>query len=192
MVLLAALVVPVDPTISNNGKYLAFVKRVRIKTVLYLHDLATGEEWPIYDKLNKDQQEAWAIFGTYPNFDWSPDDKFIYFWAEGKIKKIDVSSLQVTEVPFEVENTIKIAEALKFKRDINPDKFEVKDIRNAVTSPDGKRLVFNALGRLYRKELPNGEPERITSSKEFEFEPAFTPDGKYWYMYHGKMKAWEL
>ncbi|UII26853.1 hypothetical protein LVD15_26770 [Fulvivirga maritima] len=118
-----------------------------------------------------------GYFGTYPNFDWSPDDKFIYFWAEGKIKEIDVSSLQVTEVPFEVENTIKIAEALKFKRDINPDKFEVKDIRNAVTSPDGKRLVFNALGRLYRKELPNGEPERITSSKEFEFEPAFTPDG---------------
>ncbi|MBL3658627.1 amidohydrolase family protein [Fulvivirga sediminis] len=165
------------PTISNNGKYLAFVKRVRTKTVLYLHDLATGEEWPIYDKLNKDQQEAWAIFGTYPNFDWSPDDKYIYFWAEGKIKKIEVGTSLVTDIPFEVENNIKIAEALKFKRDINPDKFEVKDIRNAVTSPDGKWLVFNALGRLYRKELPNGEPERITSSKEFEFEPAFTPDG---------------
>ncbi|UZR99403.1 amidohydrolase family protein [Chondrinema litorale] len=165
------------PTISNNGKYLAFVKRVRTKTVLYLHDLSTGEEWPIYDKLNKDQQEAWAIFGTYSNFDWSPDDKFIYFWAEGKIKKIDVSSLAVSDVPFEVENTIKIAEALKFKRDINPDQFEVKDIRNAVTSPDGKMLVFNALGHLYKKQLPNGTPERITTAKEFEFEPAFSADG---------------
>ncbi|UII20902.1 amidohydrolase family protein [Fulvivirga ligni] len=165
------------PTISNNGKYLAFVKRVRTKTVLFLHDLATGEEWPIYDKLNKDQQEAWAIFGTYPNFDWSPDDQYIYFWAEGKIKKLNVSTLQVADIPFEVQNTIKIAEALKFKRDIDSDEFEVKDIRNAITSPDGKWLVFNALGHLYKKELPNGAPMRITTAKEFEFEPVFSADG---------------
>ena len=28
---------------------LAFVKRVRAKSVLFIHDLETGEEWPIYD-----------------------------------------------------------------------------------------------------------------------------------------------
>ena len=41
------------PQISNDGKKLAFVKRVRTKTVLYIHDLETGEEWPIFDGLNK-------------------------------------------------------------------------------------------------------------------------------------------
>lgn len=165
------------PTVSNNGKLLAFVKRVRTKSVLYLHDLQTGEEWPVYDELNKDQQEAWAIFGTYPNFDWSPDDQYIYFWAKGKIKRIDVSTLKVNDIPFKVENTIKIAETLKFSRDIDPDQFDVKVVRNAVTSPDGKTVVFNALGHLYKKELPDGKPQRVTSGDEFEFEPAFTPDG---------------
>jgi len=46
------------PQVSRDGKKLAFVKRVRTKTVLFIHDLETGEEYPLYDKLNKDQQEA--------------------------------------------------------------------------------------------------------------------------------------
>jgi Tol biopolymer transport system component len=67
------------PQISNDGTKLAFIKRVRTKTVLYIHDLKTGEEWPIYDQLNKDQQEAWAIFGVYSNFSWTPNDENIVF-----------------------------------------------------------------------------------------------------------------
>ncbi len=34
------------PTLSREGKKLAFVKRVRTKSVLYIQDLETGEEWP--------------------------------------------------------------------------------------------------------------------------------------------------
>ena len=41
------------PQISRDGKKLAFVKRVRTKSVLYIHDIETGEEWPVYDALNK-------------------------------------------------------------------------------------------------------------------------------------------
>lgn len=165
------------PAVSHDGKYLAFVKRVRTKTVLYLQNLTTAEEWPIYDALNKDQMEAWAIFGTYPNYAWSPDDKFIYLWAGGKIKKLDVNGLSTSDIPFQVDNTIKIAEALRFKQDINPDKFDVKVISNATTSPDGKTLIFNALGSLYKKSLPDGTPQRLTNGSDFEFEPSFSPDG---------------
>src|SRR5690606_32703672 len=56
--------------------------------------------------------------------------------------------------------------------------FKTKVIRNATTSPDGKTLVFNAVGYLWKKELPKGKPVRLTQSEEFEFEPKFSPDGK--------------
>jgi len=46
------------PTLSRDGKKLAFVKGVRTKSVLYIHDLETGKEWPIYDGLKKDQHDA--------------------------------------------------------------------------------------------------------------------------------------
>jgi imidazolonepropionase-like amidohydrolase/Tol biopolymer transport system component len=165
------------PQISNDGTKLAFIKRVRTKTVLYIHDLKTGEEWPIYDQLNKDQQEAWAIFGVYSNFSWTPNDENIVFWSGGKINKINVNTLQVTNIPFEVNTKIKIAKALKFDTPVAPDTFKAKVIRDLKTSPDGKSLVFNALGYLYTMQLPNGTPKRLTSGNDFEFEPSFSQDG---------------
>ena len=165
------------PQISNDGKKLAFVKRVRTKTVLYIHDLETGEEWPIFDGLNKDQQEAWAIFGVYSNFSWTPNDDSIVFWSGGKINKINVNTLQVTNIPFEVNTKIKIAKAIEFDTPVAPDSFNAKVIRDVKTSPDGKSIVFNALGYLYTMKLPKGKPKRLTQGTDFEFEPSYSPDG---------------
>ncbi|MBR9756612.1 MAG: amidohydrolase family protein [Algicola sp.] len=166
------------PQISRDGKKLAFVKRVREKSVLYIHDLETGEEWPLFDKLNKDQQEAWALFGIYPNFNWMPNNEDIVFWSGGKINAININSLEVTNIPFQVDAKIKIAKALEYDTPVAPDTFEAKVIRHAATSPDNKTIVFNALGYLWSKKLPNGKPKRLTKGSDFEFEPAFSPDGK--------------
>jgi Tol biopolymer transport system component/imidazolonepropionase-like amidohydrolase len=165
------------PTISRDGKKLAFVKRVRTKSVLFIQDLETGEEWPIYDKLNKDQQEAWALFGVYPNFSWMPNNKEIVFWSGGKINRIDINSLGVTNIPFTANVNIDLAETVHFNNKIETETFTPKMIRNAVTSPDGKYILFSALGHLYKKSLPNGESQRLTNSKDFEFEPTFSPNG---------------
>ncbi|MHA6279586.1 amidohydrolase family protein [Salinimicrobium sp. CAU 1759] len=166
------------PQVSPDGKKLAFVKRVRTSSVLYIHDLETGEEWPVNDELSKDQQEAWAIFGVYPGFGWMPHSQELVFWSQGKIKRANIENAKVSEIPFEVNNTIKIAETHQVKHKVFSEEFNPKVIRHAVTSPDGKTLVFNAVGYLWKKSLPNGTPERITNAEEFEFEPSFSPDGK--------------
>lgn len=175
----------VRPQISHDGKTLAFVRRVRTKTVLYLHNVDTGEEWPVYDKLSKDQQEAWTVFGVYTGFAWMPGDKSIVIWSEGKIKKIDVDALNVaTDIPFTAVVNQRITDAVRFKQDLNPSTFNVNVIRHATTSPDGKTLVFSAVGYLWKKSLPDGVPQRITADSPgyaaagFEFEPAFSPDGR--------------
>lgn len=166
------------PQVSRDGSKLAFVKRVRTKSVLYIHDLETGEEWPVYDQLSKDQQEAWAIFGVYPGFSWMPNNKELVFWSEGKIKKVNIENIQVTEIPFEVETTLQIAETHQSQHQVFSEEFSPKVIRQAVTSPDQSTLVFHAVGYLWKKSLPDGQPQRITSSEDFEFEPAFSPDGR--------------
>jgi imidazolonepropionase-like amidohydrolase/Tol biopolymer transport system component len=170
----------VRPQLSHDGKTLAFIRRVRTKTVLFLRNLDTGEEWPVYDKLSKDQMEAWTIFGIYSGFSWSPDNKFIYIWSEGKIMKVDVNGAnKATEIPFTCHVKQKIYDAVRFSQNLNPDKFNVNVIRQATTSPDGKWLVFHATGYLWKKELPAGKPQRITAGKDFEFDPSFSPDGKF-------------
>ncbi len=165
------------PQVSRDGKMLAFERRVREKSVLFLRDLATGEEWPVYDDLSKDQQEAWCIFGAYTGFSWTPDNKHIVIWAKGKLKNIDVTTQKATDIPFSVTCSHRVYNALRFPRQPAPDKFTVKMIRTAVTSADEKTLVFNAAGYLWKKQLPDGTPVRLTKSTDFEYEPAFSKDG---------------
>jgi len=168
----------VRPQASPDGKTLAFVKRVRLKSVLYLQDLETGEEWPVYEDLSHDQQEAWAIFGLYPNFAWTPDSRNIIFYSHGKIKNLEVLTQYVTDIPFEVNAAFSITEALHFEQKVFRDEFDVKMIRQLATSPDGKMVAFNAAGYIYIKILPDGAPTRISTGMDFEFEPEFSPDGK--------------
>ena len=128
----------VRPQISHNGKLMAFVRRVRTQSVLYLRDLATGEEWPVYDKLDKDQQEAWTIFGIYTGFAWTPDDQHILIWAGGKIRKVNATKVnEANEIPFTCHVKQHMTDAVRFPQNLNPDEFNVNVIRHAVTSPDG-------------------------------------------------------
>ncbi len=166
------------PQVSPDGKQLAFVRRVRTKSVLFIHDLETGREYPIFDGLGKDQQEAWAIFGAYTGFNWTPNGKNIVVWGQGKLWNVNIAAAKATEIPFTVNVKQQVAETIRFKQDPDPDQFDANVIRQAVTSPNGKLLVFNAAGYLYSKELPNGTPKRLTKQTDhFEFEPSFSPDG---------------
>ncbi len=181
----------VRPQPSPDGKYLAFVKRVHLKSVLFVQDIHTGEQWPVYDNLSRDQQEAWAIFGCYPGFAWTPDSKNIIFYAKGKIRKLDIMAQVTEEIPFSITSTQTIAEALHFEQKVFSEEFNAKMIRQLTTSPDGKMLAFNAAGHIYTKLLPDGKPKRINSGSDFEFEPAFSPDGKYivYVSYNDDMKC---
>src|SRR6195952_2368424 len=166
------------PQLSPDGKLLAFVKRVRLKSVLFLHKMDTGEEWPVYDDLSHDQQETWAIFGVYPNFGWTPDSKDIIFYAKGKIWNLDITTLGAVQIPFEVTTTQTITDALHFPQRVFQDDFTARMIRQVTTSADGKKIAFNAAGYVYTKDLPSGVPTRIDTLTDFEYDPSFSPDGK--------------
>ncbi|WP_285008087.1 amidohydrolase family protein [Pedobacter faecalis] len=166
------------PQISPDGKMMAYVRRVRLKSVLFVQNMQTGEEWPLTDDLSHDQQETWAIFGVYPNFAWTPDSKNIVFYGKGKIKKMEVASLVISDIPFQVSSKQTVQDALHFPQKAFVPEFTAKMIRQLTTSPDGKFVVFNAAGFLYKKDLPEGKAVRVTEGLDFEFEPQISPDGK--------------
>jgi imidazolonepropionase-like amidohydrolase/Tol biopolymer transport system component len=169
----------VRPTPSPDGKYLAFVRRVRNQSTLFLKDLQSGRETPAWGQLDRDLQESWSMYGVYPAFAWTPDAKNIVVWAQGKIWRVDPFKGTAVDIPFHVKDTREVRAALRQPQQVAPQEFPVRQLRWVHVAPDGSKLVYSALGHLYLKELPNGVPKRLTRREDgFEFFPSFSRDGK--------------
>jgi imidazolonepropionase-like amidohydrolase/Tol biopolymer transport system component len=172
----------VAPQVSPDGRTIAYIRRVRTKSFLYLHDIDAARDRELFPNVDKDLQEAWAIHGLYPQFAWLPDGKGIVIWGEGKIWKVDAESGKGQQIPFTARVEQSIQEAVRFKQNVHPDRFPVKMLRDVRVSPDGKLVVYSALGRLYVRQLPQGEPRRLTGDNVLELFPSFSRDGQ-WIVY---------
>jgi imidazolonepropionase-like amidohydrolase/Tol biopolymer transport system component len=181
----------VTPRVSPDGRSLAYVRRVRTQSKLYVRDLDTGRDRPVFDRLDKDLQEAWAIHGLYPQYAWTPDGRSIVIWGEGKIWKVDVGTAKGTEIPFTARVEQTINQAVRFEQKVAPPEFQVKALRHVAVSPDGKRVVYTALGHLYVREVnagpdrsgPQDAPKRVTQDDaSLEFAPKWSGDGQ-WIVY---------
>ncbi|MBL8271884.1 amidohydrolase family protein [Steroidobacter sp.] len=168
-----------SPQISPDGKRIAFVRRVMSKTVLFVYDIDSGEQRPVYDQLDRDVQASYEQQSAYyPRFDWFPDNRQVAIWGKGKLYRIDVDSGAAKEIPFRVHARHRITDAVRVEQNLAPDKVTVRTVRHLAPSPDGRNMVFTALGSLWRKALPDGVPTRLTKATAFEFEPAWSVDGK--------------
>lgn len=168
----------VRPQPSPDGGQLAFVRRIRERTALSLFDLETGEIRTLWDGLSRDQQEAWAIFGVYPNYAWTPDGNHLVIWAQGGLWKVDAGSGTPTSIPFHAEVDQQLSEPIRFSYELDDGSFSPKMIRDAARSPDGRTLVFHAVGSLWQKSLPDGQPQRLSTDAAFDYSPVFSPDGR--------------
>ena len=170
----------IRPTPSPDGKSLAFIRRDRYKSTLYLLDIKSGRETPLTDSLDRDMQETWAVHGVYPAMSWTPDSESIVYWAGGGIHRINVASGQISDIPFHVTGTRFVADAVRFPKEVAPDRFDVKMVRFAKASPDGRSVVYEALGHLWIKDAAGGAPRRLTrAADEFELYPAWSRDGRH-------------
>jgi imidazolonepropionase-like amidohydrolase/Tol biopolymer transport system component len=164
----------IRPQVSPDGKYLSFIRRVGLKSVLFLREIETGREWPIFDGLTRDQQETWSIFGTYPGYSWTPDGKSIVVTAMGKFIRLDVDTRQVTPIPFSAHVKQKVTDAVRFPQKVAPERDTAKLLRWA--ERNGDRIVYSALGKLYVKRGDDA-PKKLLDTNYLEYSPNFSPDG---------------
>ena len=193
----------VAPQVSPDGKTIAYIRRVRLASHLYLRDVASGRDRQLFSNVDKDLQEAWAIHGLYAQYAWTPDGRSIVIWGEGKIWKVDVASGKGQQIPFTARVEQTINDALRFKQTVHPDEFPVRMLRDVRVAPDGKVVAYSALGHLYVRPLPDGQPRRLTTpsttttsngnggsqaavrsaqsanADTYEFFPSFSRDGQW-------------
>jgi len=168
----------IRPTPSPDGKYLAFIRRHAYDTKLWVHEFESGRNRIVYDALDRDMQETWAIHGVYAGIAWTPDSKDLVFWADGKIHRQAIAGGDAKEIPFRVKQKHTMVDTLRFEVDPGPDSYRTHMLRWITVSPKGDKVVYQALGHLYVRDLPDGEPKRLTGQNDhFEFYPSWSADG---------------
>jgi len=167
------------PQISPDGKQLAFVRRVGLKTALFVKELASGNERLLFDNLNRDAQETWAIFGIHPGYSWTPDGNRLIVSAKGGFWNVNVTQGTANEIQFsaDVEQTVTLPATIKNK--VGEESFDIKVVRHARVSPDGKKVVFNALGKLYVSNVDGSNRKQLLKQHAgMEYASAWSPDNK--------------
>ena len=168
------------PQVSHDSKRIAFVRRVKDKTVLFVYDTKTGKQKPVYDGLDRDLRADFYQQGTYyPKFGWFPDNRHIVIWGKGKLYRVDTNTGVSEQIPFRVTSRHRITSTPRFEYELAPERFTVRAIPNLALSPNGKDVVFEGIGHLWQKQLANGVPQRLTKTEAFEAEPAYSFDGRY-------------
>ena len=168
------------PTLSADGKWLAYGTRLDEHTGIRLRNLETQQErWLAYP-VQRDDQESRATRDVLPGMAFTPDSRELVASYGGKIWRIPVDGSAPRGVPFTVDVELAVGPDVHFSYEVSDSPtFTAKQIRDAVPSPDGSRLVFTAMDRLWVMDYPDGNPRRLTSMEIGEHQPTFSPDGRW-------------
>lgn len=169
----------VRPTPSPDGRYLAYIKRVRAASRLFLKDLTSGAETMLVDTMDQDMQETWAVHGLYPTMDWTPDSQQVVYWAGGKLWRVDINTAERVNIPFQVSDSRDVYPVPRFAVDVAPKQFTTRMVRFAQASPSGDALLFESLGRLYIKQ-GDAKPRPLTTDQTdgLDYSPVWSADGQ--------------
>ncbi len=166
------------PAVSPDGRWLTYGGRHENKTGLRIRDLNTGDERWLLFPIQRDDVESRGPLDVLPGYSFTPDSRSVVISYGGEIWRVGVEGGSPTKIPFQADVKLDIGPEVKFVYRVDTSAMlTVKQIRNPAPSPDGKRIAFTAVDRLYIADLPDGKPRRVTTSEVGEYHPVWSPDG---------------
>ena len=167
------------PALSPDGKLLVYATRHETKTGLRVRNLDTqAEEWLAFP-VQRDETESRAPLDAYPGYSFTPDSKAIVVSYGGEIWRVPVDRSAATKIPFEADVKMAMGPEVKFTYRVDTTaNFTAHQIRDVAPSPDGTKLAFTSLDRMYVMDLPNGKPVRVTSNEIGEYGATWSPDSR--------------
>jgi imidazolonepropionase-like amidohydrolase/Tol biopolymer transport system component len=168
------------PVLSPDGKHMVYGTRFETGTALRVRELATGDERWLVHPVTRDDQESRASRDTLPGYAFLPDGQSLVVPIDGRITRVDFPSGAVSDIPFTAKVEAEIAPRVYFENRIDDGPtVQVRLVRWPALSPDGTRVAFTALNKLWTMELPSGTPQRVTNLADGEFMPSWSPDGRH-------------
>ena len=168
-----------SPLVSPRGDVLVYLAEEYDLATHAIHalNLNTGEDRRIGWTERKARTDT--ISSHPPHFDFVPDGRFIVMDRGGRIERIDIATGAVTAIPFTADVSLDAAPLLDARYRFQESPVKARLIQDPQLSPDGKKLVFSALAKLYTMPADGGKPRRLTDDDAWEYKAAWSPDGKW-------------
>jgi Tol biopolymer transport system component len=164
--------------LSSDGRWLAYVTNDDTAKSLILRNTLTNSERILVRKMSKQPYDYKAAVPSQ-HFSFSPDSRYIFISYFGKIHRIDIRTNTNIIIPFEANVNVDMG-ALNYNTyRVTYDSIQIKYLRSINARPDGKQLVFSALNKIYVMDVPNGIPRLVVKQPLNQFQPAYSPDGKW-------------
>lgn len=169
------------PALSHDGKLIAYASRSPQnggqKDGLRLRNLETGEDKWIAFPIDRDGQDGGYYADLLPRFSFMPGDKAILISVGGGIKRLDLASGALTDIPFTADVKLGLGPLTRVRQKEETGPVRVRVVEAPRQSPDGRSVAFTALGGLYVQSLTaNATPRRIVAADAFQ--PSWSPDGR--------------
>jgi Tol biopolymer transport system component len=164
--------------ISPDGRWWCKVADSADKHRLILTELSTGKEKVLVQQLIITDPRYKALIQAQ-HFCFSPDSKAVYIGYGGKIHCIEIANDNDRVIPFSAKVTVDMGPFNYHTYRVSQSPLNVRYTRSASKSPNGKQLVFAALDRIYLKDLPDGKPHILCLQPVNQFQPSWSPDGKW-------------
>ena len=118
------------------------------------------------DPIEVDMGEGMKTWRVLPGYAWARDSKSIVIAQGGKIRRVDAASGTVDTIPFTARVKRTVSEMAYKNVEIPDGPFDVKFARWQTASPDGRRLAFQAVGRIWIMDMGGAGlqtgPRRLT------------------------------
>ena len=164
-------------TLSPDAHWWVYVTDSNSKKRLVLQNLEDNTERTLVSSLLIRYPSSQSFKDSHYVF--SADSKNLFIGYGGKIHRINVENGDDQIVPFIAKVKIDVDELNYHTFHVQQDSFKIRYTRSANASPDGKHLVFCALDKLYIMDLPNGKPHQLVAQSIGQFQPIYSPDGKW-------------
>jgi Tol biopolymer transport system component len=170
----------IRPWLSQDGSKLVYGTRYDTGTALRIRDLRTEDDrWLKFPVQHDDQDTYFSSVDLLPGYAFTPDGKELVLSYGGKFHAIDLNTGQDRLIPFHATVSRELGPKLNFPSRVDEGPVRSRLIQAAVESPDGKLLAFSSLAHMYFSRLPAGSPQRVVQNSAGEYQPAWSPDGKW-------------
>lgn len=164
-----------QPALSHDGRKLVYASRYRNDTGLRIRDLVSGDDrWLLYP-IDHDGHDGGYYANLLPRYTFTWDDRALILSSGGKIRRLTLADRSLTEIPFTAQVELDIGPQTRVEQREETGPVRVRVIQRPRQSPDGRSIVFSALGQLYLLELQAGAKPRALGAG---YQPSWSPDGR--------------